>query len=132
MSSPGLGTTIEINDGSANAFVAVADVVSITPPGDELQSAVSKRLNLTDGLLGKVPTTTDGGEFSFTYEYDADEFDRINALKGESKSFKITPNGGTAYTIPGYVTKNMQNEIIADEIQTCTANVMVNGPITYA
>jgi hypothetical protein len=127
----GLGTTLFVDDGGGNSFVAIPDVVSIDPPAEEIQIAESKRLDLTNnGLIGKVVATRDGGTWSFTYEYTNTLYARIEALKGLSKNFRITPNGGTQRSTPGIVTQNKQNEIAADGIMTCTATVTVNGPTT--
>lgn len=129
-STIGLGTTLEINDGVANAFQAVAGVVSIDPPDAEVQVAESKRLDLSNGLLGKVAATSDPGQFTFQYEYDSTLYSRLDGLKGVSKSFKITPNGGSARTVPGFIVQNKQDPIEPDTIMTATCTVQVNGAVS--
>lgn len=129
MSTIGLGSTLEINDGAASAFVDVTNLVDIDPPDDVMGAAESKRLDLASDTITAVPTVKNPGEFSFTYEYDdGTEFDRIDALKGVAKSFKFTPNGGTAKTVPGFVTSNKMNQVVADQIMTATTTVRVTGP----
>lgn len=126
----GLGTTLEINDGSASAFVDVANLITVDPPDAEIQVAESKRLDLSGGLLGKVAATKDPGQFTYQYEYDSTEYSRHDGLKGTSKSFKITPNGGTARTIPGFIVSNKQDAVEADGIMTVTVTVQVNGAVS--
>lgn len=124
----GLGTTLHVDDGAANAFQVVPDLLSIDPPADEVGMVESKRLDISGGLMGKVVGIKDGGTFSFTYEFTQAAYARMEALKGASKNFKITPNGGTARTTPGFVTQNKQDAIEADGIMSATVTVCVNGP----
>lgn len=126
----GLGTTLQIDDGAANAFQAVPDLLTIDPPAEEYGVAESKRLDLSGALMGKVATIKDGGTWSFTYEFTQTTYARIELLKGVSKNFRITPNGATVRSIPGFVTQNKQDAIEADGIMTATATVCVNGPTT--
>jgi hypothetical protein len=128
MSAIGYGSTLQINDGASSAFEDVDNLVDIDPPDEMWGDTQSKRLDLASQQLTYVKTLKDGGEFSFTYEFDSTAFARMEALKGADKSYKITPTGGSARTVPGFLTKNKMNQIQADGIITVTATVRVTGP----
>lgn len=134
----GLGAKVEINDGASDAYVEVDDIVNLTVPEAEFGVVDSKRLNqASDKTMRKLVTMMDPGEFSFTYEFGAAKFLRLNTLKGTSKNFRITlPSDGVddelVITVPGVVRANRMEQVEPDAIQQATATILVTGPATIA
>ncbi|HEY1191935.1 MAG TPA: hypothetical protein VGE74_30170 [Gemmata sp.] len=134
----GLGDKIQVDDGNADAFVDIEDVVNLNVPDDEYAVVESKRLNLAaDKQVRKVLTMKDAGEFTFQYEFSADKKSRLDALKGAAKNFKIILNsdGETATwtaTFPGSIRSNKVEQVAPDEIKLATCTVVVTGPIAIS
>ena len=134
MSWIGLGSKVEINDGASNAYVEITNVTSLGLPDIVLGMTESKRLNITNRTRQQVPTLLDRQTVQITYEFSTLEKDRLDGLRDAvtEKSFKFTieQTGGTDWVsapIKGYVTANVVNPVVADEIVTCTATVTFSG-----
>jgi hypothetical protein len=132
MSQIGLSSKVEIDDGASSAFVEITNVTSLGCPDITLGMVESKRLNITNRTIRKVPAMFDRGEITITYEFSDTEKDRLDGLRDAvtEKSFKFTIEYGVTdwtETIKGYVTKNVINEVVADEIVTCTATITFSG-----
>ena len=134
MSLIGLGCKVEINDGVADAYAEITAVTSLGTPDVTLNTTESKRLDITNRTIRKVATMFDRGEVQITYEFSATEKDRLDGLRDAvtEKSFRFTVEvpGGTDWVsdpLKGYVTKNVINDVVADEIVTCTATVTFSG-----
>lgn len=122
----GEGTTLEIGDGSESAYVAVSNLIEITPPAEETEMVESKRLDLTSRRKKYIAALTEQGTWSFQAEKTSSNVARFKALRGANKNFKITV-GGTARVVPSVVTKVMEDAITAPEIQTVTVELRMDG-----
>lgn len=131
-----LGAIVEVDDGSADAFVAIDDIVNLTVPDEEFGVVESKRLNQSaNKTIQKLVTMKDPGEISFQYEFGAVKFLRLNTLKGTAKNWKITlPSDGAddevVWTLPGILRSNKVEPVSPDEIQMVTATIVVTGAAT--
>lgn len=131
MSLIGLGATIGVNDASgAGSNCIILDVISMTVPDSEINVVESKRLNLTNRLIGKLQSLTDGGTFTFTYEYSEGKKARLDALMGSNQVWNVTMTDAWSRYCPGFLKSNKFDSIKADEIITCTAEVQTNGATT--
>lgn len=129
----GNGTTIDINDGGAGAFVAWANVVDVDPNDNPLNVQESKRLNLTSRTVVKYLGVVTPGQISVTYEFTKAEYARIQGLMDAyaEKQFKITiPDGTPSYTktVPGFIVSNKIQPVTADGIVLVVATIEVSGP----
>jgi hypothetical protein len=120
---------LDINDGTASAFVAVDDLNWITPPDFEYGIAESKRLNLTAATIVKIATLKKGQAFTFNYDFSQIKKARIDAHLGVEKQFKITIDDAVDYTktVPGIVVSNLIDQVEPDQIMTCTCTVEISG-----
>lgn len=129
----GLGAKLEVDDGVASAFVEIDDIMNLQVPDDEFGSVESKRLNMdTDKTIRMLPTMANPGEFQFQYEFSGTKKDRLDALKGVEKNWKVTlpddPSGTWTKTVPGFVKSNKLDQVEPDQIETVTCVVTVSGP----
>jgi hypothetical protein len=125
------GTTLQIDDGASNAFTLCVNVLTITPPGEEVGGYDSTHLTSTAGTLTKEPLSrADPGTFQWTAWNDSAEKTRLVGLRGTKKNFKITYPNAKVDTIPGWIqkveTKELQNQSPSEIVVT----VMISGTIT--
>lgn len=67
----GLGATLEMGDGGGSeVFAAVANVVSITGPGEKMDTVDVTHLGSTGGYREFLPHLKDGGEVTFECHFD--------------------------------------------------------------
>lgn len=133
----GLGATVQVNDGSGGAGSAygdIVDVITLTIPDPEVGVVESKRLNLSDRVIRKLAGLKEPGEMSFQYEYSKTKKDRLDALIGSDRSFKVNmPDAGDGVytkTIPGFIKANKIDPVTADGLTTATCTIAVSGPQT--
>lgn len=130
----GLGATLAVNDGSGGAGSASAiilDICNLTVPDREVQIVDSKRLNMSDRLIGKVAGMDEPGQFQFQYEFSTGKKTRLDALIGSDRVFVVTlpTDTGSAWarTVPGIIVSNKSEQVEPDQIQMCTCVVQVTG-----
>lgn len=130
----GLGATLAVNDGSGGAGSAsaiIVDIMNLTVPDREVQIIDSKRLNMSDRLIGKVAGMDEPGTFQFQYEFSTGKKTRLDALIGSDRVFVVTlpTDTGSAWTrtVPGIITSNKNDQVEPDQIQTVTCTVQVTG-----
>lgn len=132
MSQIGLGSSVAIDEVTPLTFVVVPNVTSLGVPDVTLNTTESKRLDITNSTIRKIPTMFDRGEVTFTYEFDSTTKDRLDGIRDAKteNSYRFTIEFGATdwtETLKGYLTKNVVNEVVADEIVTCTATVVFSG-----
>lgn len=130
--SIGFGATLEINDGSADAFVVVPMIISLGIPAETVGVVESKRLDLPGGVIKKLTTLKDGGEVSIKQQFTNAGYARMEALraaKGE-KRFRFTipdDNGDTVITVPGFITANKTDGLESEKITEFDTMVSISG-----
>lgn len=121
----GLGATLQVNDGAANAFASVTNLVTVVPPTDEQREVESKK---NASLVVRYPTRDDPGILTFQAEYSRTEYNRLKALKGvEGKSYKITLANGDNFSVNGFLTKATLNGQDAETITAIDCSVRVTS-----
>jgi hypothetical protein len=131
MSLAAYGTTLEVNDGASSAYVAIGDVVDMQVPDIEQKFTESKRLTMTNQIIGKVLTVKDAGMFSFTVEHaDPTQRARLKALKSVSKNFRIKFPDNTRFTFPATVVKIPPDSLNAESILQYKVEAVLTGDIT--
>lgn len=133
----GLGATLAVNDGSGGAGSASAiilDICNLTVPDVEVQMIDSKRLNMSDRLIGKVAGMSEPGQFQFQYEFSTGKKTRLDTLIGSDRVFVLTlpTDVGSAWTrtTPGVIVSNKSEQVEPDQIQMVTCTVQVTGAAT--
>lgn len=85
---------LEVNDGAADAFVAIVELENLTPPGNSRKMIERRRLAST-GLIERIASPrVDPGDLTATYEITDVLALRLAALDGVKKSYRVTyPDG---------------------------------------
>lgn len=127
----GEGSSLEVNDGSASAYVAIDDVLTIDPPDNTVIEIERNRLSVTTMTEKAFSGRLELGTLSFTYEIDATSYSRIELLKKVSKGWKFK-NSGTNQTMAftGVLTANKKNGVAGQTIDSATATVRLTSLIT--
>lgn len=131
--SIGYGTTVYIDDGVANAYVQMFNVVSIDPGSSKLGTVESKRLDLANSHIVEVPTLFKGGDIMVKQQFSNAGFTRINTLKNAKtlsnlKTTIVDDSTGTTVIAPGYFVENKPSSIEADKITEMDITFTVAGP----
>lgn len=133
MSQIGLGWKIQVDDGAANAFVDITAVTNLNVPSDGPFGTVeSKRLDITNKTVTRVPTVKTPGSFSFTYEFDKTQFARLELIRGIEKNWKVSSTDAVAWTrtAPGVLVEQKIEGVSADGIVQVACTVEVTGAAT--
>lgn len=131
----GYGATLEINDGTADAYVVVDKVVTLGVPSYVTGVVESKRLDLTNRVIIKLPTLVNGGNFQFTVQHTNATHARLVAVRDllAEKSFRVTipdDDGDTVVTVPGILTEVKVEDLDAEKITVISCTVEVSGDDT--
>lgn len=129
MAKIGYGASVEVNDGTGDAFQALNEITNITVPSPEVATVESTHLNSTNRTRTYVVGLTEPGEFSVEQNYADAEYTRLVGLRGTSKSWKvIAPDTDFTASFTGVITKvEMQ---VSEELMKMTTTVKVMGPVT--
>lgn len=106
MASLGDTTTITVNDGASNAYVAVTGVIDFDPPSDAKKLIDVTALDSTAGTMVKMAgTRAEPGQWSFRVFQSTTERTRFGGLyaNGTSKTYKVTYPDATIDSVDCYV-----------------------------
>jgi hypothetical protein len=114
--SIGFGGTCEIDDGGTGAapgstFEEIAKVTSLGVPSEKVGVVESKTLDLPGGVIRKLPTLKDGGEFSIKQQFTHAGWARMETIRAAKQvhEWKFTipdDDGDTEITVTGFITEN--------------------------
>lgn len=122
------GSVLQVNDGASNAYVDIPGVISFVPPESEFGEYDDTALDSTDGIMIKEPKSrAEPGTFSWVMKYSDTEYERLLALKGVKKSFKITYPDSSVDTIPAFIKKPERQEAQNQEPMRVTVTCQVTG-----
>lgn len=133
--SVGFGGILEINDGAAEAYVAVPKIEVLGVPNPVTGIVESKTLDLPDATIRKLGTLVNGGSFTFKYHLISATHARMEAIRITRlpKNFRVkapvdTGVGGfIVVTVPGIITQNQIEDMEAEKIQVGNVTVEVSG-----
>lgn len=139
--SIGFGATCEIDDGGTGAatgaeYTEVDMIVTLGVPSEKTGIVESKRIDLPGGVIRKLATLKDGGEFSIKQQFTNAGFVRMQALRNAHQAdktwnlFKITvpdDDGDTEIIVPGIVTENKIDGLEAEKITEFETMITVQG-----
>ena len=130
----GKGTTVGVDWAGGSSYTTVAQVTTIKPPGVTNEPVETTHLSST--WKTRIATIPDGGELSFTVEYDGADSGHIalstNCALGTIGTWLVTLSDGTAITHAGILTKFEPQDHQVDNISMWDATVQVTGAITIA
>jgi hypothetical protein len=128
----GDGTILEVNDGVAAAFVEIDVLTDLTPPGSMVKKIERKRL-ADVGYVEQVPgPRVDLGECTFSYEMTDALQDRLEDLKGVSKSYRCTYPDGLRMAFTGFLSKAQPRQTQGEQISTGDGAIVVTSLITLS
>lgn len=135
--SIGFGGTCEIDDGGTGAapgagFAVVPKILSLGVPAETVGVVESKTLDLPQGVIRKLPTLKDGGEFSIKQQFTHAGFARMETIRAAKQihQWKITipdDDGDTEVTVPGFITVNKTDSLEPEKITEFETMVTVSG-----
>lgn len=139
----GQGTVLKMPDPVvANTYIAVAEVQNVDGPGITRDSVEITHLNSDGGWREFMPGLKDGGELSFTLQFEPKEVTHgmVNGLlkqlsDSDIRVFKLVfPDGineasSTVWDFPGFIT-NFSAAIPMDDKITADVTIKVAGKPT--
>jgi hypothetical protein len=125
------GTTLQVDDGASSAYVAITQVLTITPPSEEVGGYDATTLTSTAGTMVKAPLSRkEPGTFGWSMWNDATEKLRMMSLRGVAHNFKITYPNSAVDTIPGWISKVETDELENQSPGKLKVTVMISGAVT--
>jgi hypothetical protein len=127
------GATLEINDGGADAYVAVTGVLTMTPPEEELGGYSSTALDSTAGSHTNEPLSrSEPGQFSFTLWNSQTERERLINLRVNrtKKNYRITWPSGDIDVVPAFINKVASGEMGVPDPAKLTVSLTITGAVT--
>ena len=114
----------------------IGQVASITPPGPTRETVDVEDLNPTDEFKKKLIGLIDGGDMSFTINFNPEDTGHqaceAALYSGTEQTCKIKYSSGKGYTFKGYVTGFAPQEITAGDVMQAEVTIAVTSKPTYA
>lgn len=130
----GFGTRVgmrAISAAETAPYAYVAEVVSVQPPGKTRDTIDATHLESSDGVKEFIGSVIEGGDASFTINFDPEEEDSLEAAftrDGGASEFQILfPGGLRALEFGGVVTGYEIAEIVIDDKLSATFTVKCSG-----
>lgn len=126
------GASVEIADGSGGAYVAIANLISISFPGGTVSEVETSHLGTTV-FKTFLPGLADPGQLSFEAQFSSTTYERLNDILGTSIGWKvIDPDIGTTASFSGFVANVTMNFSGVDQVSSISASVRISGSISVA
>jgi len=113
----------------------IGQVASITPPGPTRETVDVEDLNPTDDFKKKLIGLIDGGDMSFTINFNPEDTGHqaceAALYSGVEQTCKIKYKSGKGYTFSGYVTGFAPQEITAGDVMQAEVTIAVTSKPTY-
>lgn len=127
----GYGASFGIEGATPGSYVAVAEVVSITPPGATREAVEATHLNSDDETKEFIAGLAEWGDASITVNYLPSASDALmTAFTGKTDKFQITFPSGVKMQFAGIVTGYEIGEVVANDKMTATFTVKCSGKAT--
>ena len=128
----GYGSTLEINDGGAGAYVAVGKIEILGIPSKIVGTVQSKRLDLTNRVIKKLPTLVDPGNFTFRVQHTNAMYSRLKTIRDAHTDYHFRAtiaddDGDTVITVPGLLVQVKPDDVDAEKITVLECTVEVSG-----
>ncbi|WP_461367542.1 phage tail tube protein [Candidatus Darwinibacter acetoxidans] len=113
----------------------IGQVASITPPGPTRETVDVEDLNPADEFKKKLIGLIDGGDMSFTINFNPEDAGHkaceAALYSGVEQTCKIKYKSGKGYTFKGYVTGFAPQEITAGDVMQAEVTIAVTSKPTY-
>lgn len=113
----------------------IAQVSGIAPPGPTRETADVEELNPTDEFKKKLLGLIDGGECSFTLNFDPENSTHqaceAALYSGAEQTCKIKYRSGKGYTFKGYVIGFAPQEIASGDVMQAEITIAVTSKPVY-
>jgi hypothetical protein len=132
--TPGKGTTISVTTSGSTTFVAISQVVSITPPPMEMGEV--EVTHLGDTWRQFIPTILEGGIVTFGIEWDPAAATHVELLNGfttgSTRSFRIgfTDTGTALCEFSAFVKSFPSEEITVDNVVVRNLTLRTTSAVT--
>jgi hypothetical protein len=128
----GEGTTLHVNDGGGGNFVLIDDTTSVDPPDLMVMEFDRNRLSVTTLVDRTFGPRKDPGELTFVYENKLNHFQRMNALHGVDKSWRVQLTDGLRLAFTGTMKSNKPENITGGQINSARVVVRMTSLITVS
>ena len=113
----------------------IGQVASISPPGPTRETVDVEDLNPADEFKKKLIGLIDGGDMSFTINFNPEDTGHqaceAALYSGVEQTCKIKYPSGKGYTFSGYVTGFAPQEITAGDVMQAEVTIAVTSKPTY-
>lgn len=127
----GYGASFGIEGSTPGTYVAVAEVVSVTPPGASREAVDVTHLNSDNETKEFIAGMAEWGDASITVNYLPSATDALmTAFTAKTDKFQITFPSGVKMRFAGIVTGYEIGEIVVDDKMSATFTVKCSGAAT--
>lgn len=127
----GYNATFGIEGGTPGTYVLVAEVTSITPPGQTRDTSEVTHLKSPDKYKEFIANLADGGDASISVNFVPSATDvLLAAFDAESGNYQITFPNGVKMNFAGIITGWEIGEIVPNEAMTASFTVKQTGSPT--
>lgn len=132
-------TTLSCNTGTAHAYVAIADLETLTPPGGEVKSVERKPLSNPGFVVREPSPRKDYGTVPFSYELTDDTFIALEALLGDKKhgdgtdvQWRVDHPDGLRQAFKGFLRSNKPQQVQGEQISMAQGELVVTSAVTVS
>lgn len=122
------------NGGSPQAYTAIAEVVSFTPPGATFGEVQTTHLGTPGAMHTYRPTLADPGEVPCTMNYvpgGTEEAAMLALFDRSTRSFEIEYPNGARVQFQGFARNFEPGEVALEELMQVSFTIRVSGKPTY-
>ena len=124
--------TVFAYESAASVFTPLAEVLSVTPPSLNVETAETTHMGSDDGYREYIATLKDGGEVTVNLNYVEASATLLQTLINAGvETFRITFPGSSTFTFVGIPTAFAFDDVVIDDKIAMSLTIKVTGKPTF-
>jgi len=126
----GYGATVSYSATEGGSYTEIAELLDLALPSSTQSSVDATHMQSPDNYMEKIAALKEPGEYSFSMNFNATQYETVFGLQGTAKWWKVTTPGGDYWKFPGFISE-LGGEMPVNDRITAEVVVTVSGAIDY-
>jgi hypothetical protein len=126
----GYGATVSYSDTENGSYTPIAEILDLALPELTQDSVDATHMESPDNYMEKIPALKDPGEYTFSFNFNNDQYETVFGMVGTAKWWMIQSPGGDAWIFPGFIS-GLGGEMPVNDRIVAEVTLTVSGAIDF-
>jgi hypothetical protein len=126
----GYGAKVSYSDTEGGSYTEIAELLDLTLPSATQPSVDATHMQSPDNYMEKIAALKEPGEYPFSMNFNATQYETVFNLQGTAKWWKVTTPGLDYWKFPGFISE-LGGEMPVNDRITADVVVTISGAIDF-